>query len=184
MLRGPPPRMRGRPPSRSPLRAATGTTPAYAGKTCRLPICSGLPGDHPRVCGEDFSLLLEAPTQPGPPPRMRGRRTVTISPEPRRGTTPAYAGKTLADLEQCRATGHSRYDCFSGMAGSEARLNRNITVAVWGLRTVHDWLPYFDLARLPGWLVTPLVDWQGRNGAHDEVLDLFQCRPFSGSGQG
>ena len=158
---GPPPRMRGRHTRQDNETLRPGTTPAYAGKTH---LCGGsctMSGDHPRVCGEDREQRNEFNLGEGPPPRMRGRLGRTPGLDEAQGTTPAYAGKTLDDLERCQATGPSRYDCFGGNAGSQARLNRSITVALRGLRTVHDWLPYFDLARLSGGLVAPLVGGQG-----------------------
>ena len=56
-----------------------GTTPAYAGKTVLLVLVVGRLRDHPRVCGEDdlgttSNLLIQ-----GPPPRMRGRHSLTWS---------------------------------------------------------------------------------------------------------
>ena len=169
---GPPPRMRGRLGLVSLIGGIIGTTPAHAGKTPFPRGQATAPRDHPRACGEDPEHEGTTPQIMGPPPRMRGRHRPHSSRVARAGTTPAHAGKTLADLERCHATGHFRYDCFGGNTWSQAHLNRTVTVALRGLRTVHDWLPYFDLARLPGLLVAPLVGRQGRNGAHDEVLDL------------
>ena len=202
---GPPPRMRGRHRDGARVMVHCGTTPAYAGKTWRTGRKHVQPGDHPRVCGEDNNGNTDELKELGPPPRMRGRLPKghfpflalqdhprvcgedplrsTVAPW-RKGPPPRMRGRH--SLTWSNVAPLAILDTTASVARQtpQAPLNRSITVTVWRLRTVHDWLPYFDLARLPGWLVTPLVGRQGRNGAHDEVLDLFQCRPFSGSGQG
>ena len=51
--------------------------------------------DHPRVCGEKFSLMTEVQALHGSPPRMRGKvKMVSIAGEIA-GITPAYAGKSM-----------------------------------------------------------------------------------------
>ena len=53
-----------------------------------------LPGDHPRVCGEHFTLLLPEQLAPGSSPRMRGTRMCSNAHTVHGGIIPAYAGNT------------------------------------------------------------------------------------------
>ena len=72
-LPGSPPRMRGKASNGGQQGPDARITPAYAGKSrageggilCR--------GDHPRVCGEKWSLASWSVVFPGSPPRMRGK---------------------------------------------------------------------------------------------------------------
>ena len=91
---GSPPRMRGRPEGVWGCICSPGLTPAYAGKTragrgLLLPRWA-----HPRVCGEDRSIVKGIMDRTGSPPRMRGRRRRSSGRWRGRGLTPAYAGKT------------------------------------------------------------------------------------------
>ena len=95
---GPPPRMRGRLTLAVRNGADVGTTPAHAGKTGFVVVALGAEGDHPRACGEDMRLCRNSRLCRGPPPRMRGRQVFMGVRITRTGTTPAHAGKTLADL--------------------------------------------------------------------------------------
>ena len=94
LLKGSPPRMRGKLNfSRSPA-LMFGITPAHAGKT-RLPHQMRQSArDHPRACGENDDPASRRTVEAGSPPRMRGKPP---SP-PRRSAesriTPAHAGKT------------------------------------------------------------------------------------------
>ena len=73
-----------------------GITPAYAGKRPRTFCHFGPLGDHPRVCGEKYSLALFLGLHQGSPPRMRGKAAGRAEgAEPGR-ITPAYAGKSCA----------------------------------------------------------------------------------------
>ena len=116
-----PPRMRGK--GTPVLRGfgRTGITPAYAGKSLRIPRCATRWREHPRACGEKYfsfcaifflepsgNLLLEPSGSSwvppdgsifvfaiGSPPRMRGKVLPLLhSPHPP-GITPACAGKRL-----------------------------------------------------------------------------------------
>ena len=51
---GSPPRMRGRVPLLIMQRSGVRITPAYAGKSSEPTQRSGMSGDHPRVCGEEY----------------------------------------------------------------------------------------------------------------------------------
>ena len=90
---GSPPRMRGKERVSELGACRSGITPAYAGKrSINSFSCWGVK-DHPRVCGEKFSVIPCIVLQLGSPPRMRGkgfccRRMGTVL-----RITPAYAGK-------------------------------------------------------------------------------------------
>ena len=68
-------------------------TPAYAGKSSRLPSSKHPPRDHPRLCGEKLSGLFFIVLIKGSPPPMRGKAQRPYKPHGARGITPAYAGK-------------------------------------------------------------------------------------------
>ena len=70
-------------------------TPADAGKTDCAEKPKGAVPDHPRGCGENvIARDIGEPAQ-GSPPRMRGKRSRSISAVAVQGITPADAGKTL-----------------------------------------------------------------------------------------
>ena len=48
-------------------------TPAYAGKSSNLSRLNRQPGDHPRLCGEKFSVQRHDVDIMGSPPPMRGK---------------------------------------------------------------------------------------------------------------
>ena len=50
-----------------------GITPAYAGKSDSQLVQTGQVEDHPRVCGEKFSVSHHTRVKIGSPPRMRGK---------------------------------------------------------------------------------------------------------------
>ena len=70
---GSPPRMRGKVFARLIVFAAGGITPAYAGKSRRFASLYDSIRDHPRVCGEKYSLEKVEKVAMGSPPRMRGK---------------------------------------------------------------------------------------------------------------
>ena len=77
ILKGSPPRMRGKERLAKNQRSVHGITPAYAGKR---KVCDGSrheTRDHPRVCGEKIISMLKASFGAGSPPRMRGKGTTT-----------------------------------------------------------------------------------------------------------
>ena len=92
-LRGSPPRMRGKEKGVTFLPNIPRITPAYAGKSTPDRLFLYHLGDHPRVCGEKLPSLPSKVTQPGSPPRMRGKVKDALLDCPQRGITPAYAGK-------------------------------------------------------------------------------------------
>ena len=91
---GSPPRMRGKAKGRAEHLAATGITPAHAGKRPSPQIRSKGRKDHPRACGEKFFASVNLQAQIGSPPRMRGKVAYTDLQRPSPGITPAHAGKS------------------------------------------------------------------------------------------
>ena len=111
--------MRGKAGPNSAHNAASGITPAYAGKSLfsglyiringdhprvcgeklldRYWIGTGLSDtkDHPRVCGEETVLDLSRLVEQGSPPRMRGKADPPSARFRVHGITPAYAGKRV-----------------------------------------------------------------------------------------
>ena len=72
-----------------------GITPAYAGKSSGS-WCQPLSDrDHPRLCGEKFSIFHRRHFKTGSPPPMRGKADVVLNRIDRIGITPAYAGKRV-----------------------------------------------------------------------------------------
>ena len=94
--RGSPPRMRGKDLKAYWAISIRRITPAYAGKRLLTVPLTGDSRDHPRVCGEKFSISFLSMGVMGSPPRMRGKvlnRTGCLC---RSGITPAYAGKSAS----------------------------------------------------------------------------------------
>ena len=92
---GSPPRMRGKVLQNGVLAFEFGITPAYAGKSDKPASSTAQGQDHPRVCGEKwFSADIPA-TEPGSPPRMRGKEKKKHYVQFCMRITPAYAGKSF-----------------------------------------------------------------------------------------
>ena len=91
---GSPPPMRGKACVRGGLLLKNGITPAYAGKSHnkRHPEKGGR--DHPRLCGEKFSIHAFSFSSMGSPPPMRGKVYDWDIKTLADGITPAYAGKS------------------------------------------------------------------------------------------
>ena len=71
-------------------------TPAYAGKSDNKVGEIAEWEDHPRLCGEKDSPLLNSTLILGSPPPMRGKGSSTAAYRTAQGITPAYAGKSGA----------------------------------------------------------------------------------------
>ena len=69
-------------------------TPADAGKTSRKAIAFSLSSDHPRGCGENSTVCADMLVSSGSPPRMRGKRPISLPSSLQTRITPADAGKT------------------------------------------------------------------------------------------
>ena len=92
---GSPPQVRGKPVLYPPSINSFRITPAGAGKTSKKCECIHLPWDHPRRCGENFSLVNAADKSSGSPPQVRGKLFSETLCYTHTRITPAGAGKTL-----------------------------------------------------------------------------------------
>ena len=70
---GSPPRVRGKVYSLTLWVPHGRITPACAGKSFNTVIGKSVHEDHPRVCGEKFSVVPQLPQNVGSPPRVRGK---------------------------------------------------------------------------------------------------------------
>ena len=90
--------MRGKVRLQVRYRTISGITPAHAGKSFLVVICSSKEQDHPRMCGEKRQDRLDYYVPQGSPPRMRGKgHRMPINVNQVR-ITPAYAGKSSGDF--------------------------------------------------------------------------------------
>ena len=114
---GSPPRMRGKHDFSVGCHRKAGITPADAGKTCT---CGGLSietQDHPRGCGENRFVSGLVSPRLGSPPRMRGKRSDSLSLLDNHRITPADAGKTPAvDVSRSFTQDHPR-GCGENLSG-------------------------------------------------------------------
>ena len=90
---GSPPRVRGKAVSDIVVTYEPGITPACAGKSLKSPAAMPSFRDHPRVCGEKYSMKTPESIAAGSPPRVRGKADVSGPEQGRDGITPACAGK-------------------------------------------------------------------------------------------
>ena len=103
---GSPPQVRGKPGYTDEAKKPLGITPAGAGKTIPLCLAKTQRQDHPRRCGENFSVHLMQALRKGSPPQVRGKLFMLGKRIGNAGITPAGAGKT-----SCRAcSGHGLRD--------------------------------------------------------------------------
>ena len=91
---GSPPRGRGKAQPQLPAGTRKRITPAWAGKSCTALRHCFRCGDHPRVGGEKFLMLLRVAGDRGSPPRGRGKDIVVKGHSSKEGITPAWAGKS------------------------------------------------------------------------------------------
>ena len=96
--------MRGKVPVDQCNNAATGITPAYAGKRALCFRTLSHMRDHPRVCGEKRSGKWPRHRWQGSPPRMRGKGGVIRYTNFVHRITPAYAGKSKIERRENRET--------------------------------------------------------------------------------
>ena len=88
------PRVRGKLISFSASCGVCGLIPARAGKTLGLTQGQITRRAHPRACGENGRIGVPVSLASGSSPRVRGKRTSTVSPSLTTGLIPARAGKT------------------------------------------------------------------------------------------
>ena len=91
---GSPPRVRGTDRRRCRWGRKQGITPACAGNSGSLSRYSTTAKDHPRVCGEQLSVVRFRAHSVGSPPRVRGTVSAFILRPPSAGITPACAGNS------------------------------------------------------------------------------------------
>ena len=89
------PRVRGKPPRCADWRDSAGLIPACAGKTSSTSRTHGSRRAHPRVCGENQTMIAGGPLSDGSSPRVRGKPRVVGVGAPAAGLIPACAGKTV-----------------------------------------------------------------------------------------
>ena len=117
------PRVRGRPPPSTSVRAGPGTIPACAGKTEAGEIPTAKARDDPRVCGEDAPKTDYLVLGLGRSPRVRGRLSHLGTEADLDGTIPACAGKTvLIEVSPCALKDDPR---VCGEDGSETRVQQD-----------------------------------------------------------
>ena len=95
LLKGSPPRVRGKATARGLVRRRPRITPARAGKSPPLLQTHSNRGDHPRACGEKSTGLMCQGGEIGSPPRVRGKGIYLRSELFHIGITPARAGKSM-----------------------------------------------------------------------------------------
>ena len=91
---GSPPQVRGKRQCMKLETLKTRITPAGAGKTLLRRHCKHHIQDHPRRCGENFSLVSLLFAVLGSPPQVRGKHSPKSEQRAPFGITPAGAGKT------------------------------------------------------------------------------------------
>ena len=94
LLKGSPPRVRGKEVRRAKHNGFGGITPACAGKRFSLSRRTAPDRDHPRVCGEKIIIVLTVRCILGSPPRVRGKVVMYRLVLHGFGITPACAGKS------------------------------------------------------------------------------------------
>ena len=98
LILGSPPPMRGKANGNKFIDGKYRITPAYAGKSVLGdPRCHSS-RDHPRLCGEKFSIRSTKSNCPGSPPPMRGKVKYHGKGLYLHRITPAYAGKSYSTL--------------------------------------------------------------------------------------
>ena len=109
LVRGSPPRVRGKVEQIFLDWDHRGITPAGAGKSSLIGNLLPGSGDHPRGCGEKAQKGAAAATQLGSPPRVRGKARELRDKAALIGITPAGAGKSHNNLRWlCCCRDHPR----------------------------------------------------------------------------
>ena len=107
--RGSPPHTRGKLPLPTGGGGGYGITPAYAGKIGIGRQATRHNRDHPRIRGENSSVMVNTTGCLGSPPHTRGKSRTEPEKRPRSGITPAYAGKmNSATVTSSGARDHPR----------------------------------------------------------------------------
>ena len=91
---GPSPRVRGKRGGQRLRPGDARSIPASAGETSGSGVGATRPAVHPRECGGNQSRSCPGSAQPGPSPRVRGKRVSMMSSKLWPGSIPASAGET------------------------------------------------------------------------------------------
>ena len=102
-MTGSSPRVRGKPPRGRRACLGRRLIPARAGKTRRRRRASQPRQAHPRACGENSPLFLNARLKCGSSPRVRGKRPSPRRSDDARRLIPARAGKTRMQMHEPQA---------------------------------------------------------------------------------
>ena len=103
------PRMRGKPSSWLTQAIWPGLIPAHAGKTCSKLLPARCDRAHPRACGENCFVSVDAEGDAGSSPRMRGKPKAGMPIAAKVRLIPAHAGKTsLSEGWEIRSAAHPR----------------------------------------------------------------------------
>ena len=105
VLRGSPPRVRGKVFRCVDGLHSVGITPACAGKRHSWGSQQSLYRDHPRVCGEKMVSMIPHRRSRGSPPRMRGKAHYQCRRTDCQRITPAYAGKSSELMQKFGMSG-------------------------------------------------------------------------------
>ena len=109
VLRGSPPRGRGKVCIATGLRVSDGITPAWAGKSSNRKSVEAMARDHPRVGGEKPADYITPSDPEGSPPRGRGKVSSVSMCTRSPGITPAWAGKSILSVQRdCPLGDHPR----------------------------------------------------------------------------
>ena len=109
VLKGSPPRVRGKALVLTDFMADSRITPACAGKSASTSSTRTLSEDHPRVCGEKWKFGGGSFSTQGSPPRVRGKVFRAYFQRRAVGITPACAGKRREFIGSCgKAQDHPR----------------------------------------------------------------------------
>ena len=131
ILKGSSPRVRGKHYVRWVCFVCLGLIPACAGKTVGLCVFHFHRSAHPRVCGENFTLIQSLDIDVGSSPRVRGKLHSLGCAYFDQGLIPACAGKTTSlEFTRLRAWAHPRVcgenamigTAVAGAAGSSPRV--------------------------------------------------------------
>ena len=155
VLKGSPPRGRGKDHVAEVIAHGTGITPAWAGKSDTMRAMHRMQKDHPRVGGEKVFLIVMVSKTRGSPPRGRGKVAVPAWRSVSRRITPAWAGKRYRRPSLCNGMkDHPR-------VGGEKFYNFDFGYLVCGSPPRGRGKEKLSATRRPGPRITPA--WAGKS---------------------
>ena len=102
LMKGSSPRGRGKRFGQEEVAGVEGLIPAWAGKTCPPRTRLAAPWAHPRVGGENARKRWKQINTAGSSPRGRGKHGRAVESVGERRLIPAWAGKTVLELDDGR----------------------------------------------------------------------------------